>query len=80
MKKNYKDNETSLNPFDRQQKIGELDFLKSNIESFLDEMDRNISPPSDLLPGLKLDIQTHDYNQDLELIKEETKEKKERSS
>ena len=73
MSKNYKDN-TDLTTFDRQKKIGELDFLKSNIESFLDEMDRNITPPSDLLPGLKLETQTHDYDQDLELIKEETKE------
>lgn len=74
-KKNYDENDdTSLQPFDKKKKIGDLDFLKSNIQSFLDDMDKNIVPPSDLLPGLRLDSQVHDYEQDLELIKEESKE------
>jgi len=60
--------------FDKDKKMNELDILKNNVKSFLDDMDKDIMPPSDLLPGIQLDSQSHDYEQDLELIKEETKE------
>jgi hypothetical protein len=63
-----------IDDFDKNQKIGELDFLKSNIQSLLDDMDDLPAPPHDLLPGLNLDNQTHDYEKDLELIREESKE------
>ena len=66
--------EIELTEFDKNKKMNELDHLKSNIQDFLEEMDKNITPPSDLLPGIKLDLQLHDYEQDLDLIKEETKE------
>lgn len=55
-------------------KMKELDFLKSNISSLLDDIDELPNPPSDLFPGLNLERQAHDYNADIELIKEETKE------
>jgi len=66
--------EIELTEFDKNKKMGELDHLKSNIQSFLEEMDKNITPPADLLPGIKLESREHDYEQDLEIIKEETKE------
>jgi len=66
--------EIELTEFDKNKKMNELDHLKSNIQDFLEEMDKNITPPSDLLPGIKLELQLHDYEQDLDLIKEETKE------
>lgn len=60
--------------FDKEKSIKDLDFLKSNINSLLEEMDNLPTPPPDLLPGLNLEIQTHDYEKDMELIKDETKE------
>jgi hypothetical protein len=63
-----------VDDFDKDKKLQELDFLKSNINSLLEEMDNLPTPPPDLLPGLNLEIQTHDYEKDMELIKEETKE------
>ena len=63
-----------VDDFDKDRKLQDLDFLKSNINSLLEEMDNIPSPPHDLLPGLNLEIQTHDYEKDMELIKEETRE------
>jgi hypothetical protein len=66
--------DTLIDNFDKEKKLGELDFLKSNIRSLLDDMETFPTPPPDLLPGLNLEIQSHDYEKDLELIKDETKE------
>ena len=65
---------TLIDDFDKNKKIQDLDFLKSNINSLLQEMEDIPSPPPDLLPGLNLERIDHDYEKDLELIKEETKE------
>lgn len=75
MSKKANPREISLvDDFDKDKKLQDLDFLKSNINSLLEEMDNIPTPPHDLLPGLNLEIQTHDYEKDMDLIKEETKE------
>jgi len=60
--------------FDKKEKIGELDFLKSNIQSLLEDMEDIPTPPHDLLPGINIYTQQHDYDKDLDIIKEESKE------
>ena len=74
MKKIDSTSNTLINDFDKEKELKRVDFLKSNINSLLDEMDTFPTPPPDLFPGLNLDIQTHDYERDLEMIKDETKE------
>ncbi len=58
-----------IDDFDKNKKMGELDFLKSNIQSLLEDMDDIPSPPHDLLPGINLNVQEHDYEKDLDIIK-----------
>lgn len=66
---NYKPKATDL-----QQNI---DQLRGNISAMLSELDtpvEDMMPPKDLLPGLDLGIETHDYEKDIELIKIDSKE------
>jgi hypothetical protein len=67
-------NTTLINDYNKEEKLTELEFLRNDVKDLLDEMDDFPTPPPDLLPGLNLERQTHDYERDLELIKEETKE------
>lgn len=57
-------------------KLKSVDKLQNEISSMLEEMDsiKDFSPPKDLLPGLDFEYINHDYDKDIELIKEDAKE------
>lgn len=48
--------------------------LKSMLEQIDDPSMNDLIPSDDILPGLNLEIEVHDYNRDIELLKIETRE------
>jgi len=58
-------------------KLGNISNLQDEINSMLTEMDnlpKELTPPKDLLPGLDFEYIKHDYDKDIEIIKEEARE------
>ncbi len=58
-------------------KLGSISNLQDEINSMLDEVDmlpHDLIPPKDLLPGLDFEYTKHDYEKDIEIIKEDAKE------
>jgi hypothetical protein len=58
-------------------KLSNISNLQDEINSMLTEMDnlpKELTPPKDLLPGLDFEYIKHDYDKDIEIIKEEAKE------
>jgi len=61
----------------KNKKLSNIGNLQSEINSMLSDMDtitKDLSPPKNLLPGLDFEYINHDYDKDIELIKEEAKE------
>lgn len=62
---------------DINKKLSNISSLKDEINSMISEMDmvsKELTPPKDLLPGLDFEMVKHDYDKDIELIKEEARE------
>jgi hypothetical protein len=58
-------------------KLGSISNLQDEINSMLSEIDtlpQDLVPPKDLLPGLDFEYTKHDYERDMETIKEDAKE------
>lgn len=62
---------------DKQELIESVESLQGNINSVLDNLDEPIEhlfPTDNLLPGLEINYEKHDYEKDIELIKIDSKE------
>lgn len=58
-------------------KLSNISNLQDEINSMLEEIDtlpQDLIPPKDLLPGLDFEYTKHDYEKDIELIKDDAKE------
>jgi len=58
-------------------KLSNINQLQDEINSMLTEMDnlpKDLTPQNDLLPGLNFEYINHDYDKDIEIIKEEARE------
>lgn len=61
----------------RNKKLTNIGNLQSEINSIMSDMDaitKDLAPPANLLPGLEFEYINHDYDKDIEIIKEEAKE------
>jgi len=66
-----------VNKRDKSEIQDSVEELLGNINSMLDTIDvmpDDLMPDKDLLPGLEIEIEHHDYEKDIELIKIESKE------
>lgn len=75
IKKAKKVNDSSEYKRDKNEIQDSVEELKSNISSMLEQIDipiESLYPDRDLLPGLNLDIEQHDYEKDIQLIKIES--------
>jgi len=73
--KKYKDQEEDKDYMNK--KLSNIGNLQNEINSMISEMDnlsKDLVPPKDLLPGIDFEYINHDYDKDIELIKEEAKE------
>lgn len=62
---------------DKKELIESVETLQGNINSVLDNLDEpidNLFPNENLLPGLEINYEKHDYEKDIELIKIESKD------
>jgi len=59
---------------DIQESVAELQGSINSMLKTIDKKPEDMFPDPDLLPGLDIDVEYHDYEQDLELIKIESKE------
>lgn len=62
---------------DINKKLMNVNKLQDEISSMIDEMDnfsKELAPSKDLLPGLDFEYINHDYEKDIEVIKEEARE------
>jgi len=58
-------------------KLSNISNLQDEITSMLDEIDtlpKDLKPPKDLLPGLDFEYTKHNYDKDIEMIKDDAKE------
>jgi hypothetical protein len=70
----YKEDNYNRNKTDIKESVAEL---QGNINSMLDQINvkpEDMFPDKDLLPGLDIQVEYHDYEKDIELIKIESKE------